>query len=142
MKKNLFVLSVVFVLLLFCQVACKKETVVTPDPTYPVTGLWIGTYTGNGITTPRFYSLTVFPDGTILTKGDISTGYAYAKGTWTLSGNTFTASITTFTTPSVVQTITGTFSNTGTLTNATWNDTTNPFGPLGSGDFQNLLRNN
>lgn len=141
MKKNIsYVVISAISLILLCQVSCKKDD--TGNATYPISGLWIGTYTGGGVTTPRFYSLTVFPDGSVLTKGDISTGFAYSQGTWTLTGNNFSATITTFSSPSVEQKITATFSNTGTLSGATWQDLVNPGGSLLSGDFQNLQRVN
>src|SRR4051812_45798768 len=117
MKK---VISAFVALLLLFQTSCKKEKTIN---TYPIAGLWIGTYSADGMSIPpRFYSLSVFPDGSILTKGDISNGYAYSKGTWTLTGNAFSATITTFTTPTVTQTIHANYSNTGVLTDATWED--------------------
>jgi hypothetical protein len=74
-----------------------KDTVVRKDTVqlYSIQGLWVGTYTAavNG-GTPYFFSITVFPDGTLnyKSKGTGNTTF-YAYGTWSLMGSAFTFSV-------------------------------------------------
>lgn len=141
--------SIFLVAVLLFQTSCKKDEVTNtggttdcPTATYPVTGLWTGTYSVDNNSTPaRFYSFSIYPDGTVLTKGLLADSeFSYSSGTWTLNGNAFSATITNFLSPSITQKVTATFSNTGTLTNATWQDTVNPYGLL-TGTFSNVVRN-
>jgi len=130
--------------------SCKKDsTNTTPAPIYPIQGLWIGTYQTDQVThQPLFYSLINYPDGTVLTRSKGGDGkYYYSTGTWALSSNNiFSATITTFVTPNAgqptTQSITATYSNTGTLTSGTWNDTINPNGAALSGKFSTMQRVN
>lgn len=144
--------SIFLAAILLFQTSCKKDEVAatnnTPCPTatYPISGLWTGTYSSNSsLGTASFYSLTIYPDGTILTKGLISPGnYGYGTGTWTLNGNTFSATTSNMAVlpgDVITQSMTATFSNTGTLTNATWHDTVNRWG-LQSGILSNVVRIN
>lgn len=139
---------------LFQLTSCKKvvaqlpcpECPACPTPTYPVAGLYIGTYSVDS--KPQngdvYYSFVVFPDGTILTKGLTELGdTAYQRGSWELSSDsTFSATISTFTIPSVVQDITGKFSNDGKISNAKWHDTYNSYGEGLSGEFSVMQRVN
>jgi len=92
-----------------------------------VQGIWGGTATNvANITIPYF--LTIKADGTCSFEG-ISAGKEedFGIGTWTLSGTTFTASLTTLYGVSnnigIIQTATGTFdSKAVTLTSLTWKD--------------------
>ena len=124
--------------------SCKKDKVEV----YPIAGVYTGTYTVNDLPAqPALaYNLSIFPDGTITTKGMGGDGnYGYTTGTWTLTGNTqFTANITTLggSGQPVKQSITATFSNTGTLTNGTWVDTNNPYHAPYSGKFSTMQRVN
>jgi hypothetical protein len=98
-----------------------RDTIIdTLKPTYPITGLWVGTYTMSG-QPPLYFSFTIYPDGTISYKSKGINEYIfYANGTWTLSGSTFSYTVTTTNNPGGVQSTqsgTATFSNTGTLTN-------------------------
>lgn len=137
-------------LLLFQLTSCKKVLGQTnhecPPPTYPVEGLYIGTYTVSS--KPElgdlYYSFVIFPDGSLLTKGATEYGdTTYQKGNWTLSSDsTFTGNIATFTTPSVIQNITGKFSKDGKISDATWHDTYNPYGSGLSGNFSVMQRVN
>jgi hypothetical protein len=149
MKKLLsFVFVVLFASLLLLQISCSSDDrennqAALSSTTYPISGLWIGTYTAvlsdNG---PLFYSFVIYPDGTIVTKGEMHLGvYAYSTGTWTLTGDTFTAVITTMERPFFTQQITGTFSNTGVITDATWEDIESEF-PFNSGEFSTMERIN
>ncbi|MEP6683084.1 MAG: hypothetical protein ABJA35_07485 [Parafilimonas sp.] len=136
--------------LLFQLTSCKKVVGQIehncPDPIYPVEGLYVGTYSvtqqeqqGN-----LYYSFVVFPGGDLLTKSVIGTGdTTYQKGTWELApDSTFTGTIATFTTPSVIQGITGKFSKDGKISDATWHDIYNPFGSSLSGNFSVMQRVN
>jgi hypothetical protein len=147
MKLKFYLLLTISTLLLSLN-SCKKCKII--PPTYPATGLWIGTYTVNAIPSQGslFYSFDVYPDGTILTKGLAGDGKTYyASGTWQLSAaNIFTATIKSITAPNngqaVTQSITTTFSNTGTMTNGTWIDSNNPNGAPNSGKFSTMQRVN
>src|SRR5690242_7575292 len=130
--KAKIILTVVISLLIFS--ACKKDT-TTPapeSPTYPIEGLWIGTQTVDNdpsATTDNYYSLVIYKDGSILTKGKGADGNTYyATGSWSLSpNNIFTATITTllFNGPAVTQKFTFTFSDVGEMTDGRWEDTIN-----------------
>src|SRR6478735_1151671 len=90
--------------IIFQMSSCKKADaqINCPTPTYRIAGLWIGTYSVNCIPEQGklFYSLSIYPDGTLITKGEGGDGkYYYSSGTWTLSNNNiFSATVTTFVT--------------------------------------------
>jgi hypothetical protein len=122
--KNMFLRSKLFGLLFIglinlMLVSCSKDT--DDKPSYPIAGLWIGTYTY--LTQPPLYfSFTIYPDGSMSYKSKGSNDFTfYANGTWTLNGSNFSYSVQTTNTPNVAvqprQTGTATYSNTGTLTN-------------------------
>ena len=125
--------------------SCTKESIQT----YPVEGLWLGTYTVDGLpgNGENFYSMAIYPDGKLLTKSKSADGKDYySSGSWTLSaGNIFKGTITTFHPISganaVTQEITATFSNAGQLINGLWHDTVNPFSKL-QGKFSTFQRVN
>ncbi len=138
-------------LLLFQMTSCKKATAqISQTTTYQIAGLWTGTYSVNSIPSQGqlFYSFIIYKDGTIVTRSVGSDGkYYYTAGTWTVSAtNAFSATVTSFVTPNsgspVTQTIIGTFSNSGAITEATWRDTNNPNGAGLAGSFSNMLRIN
>ena len=115
-----------------CQKDSNTPAPTPPTPTYPVEGLWIGTYTIDNSPSESgiyFYSYVVYPDGSILIKGTGADGNSYYSiGTWTLSDSTkFSATYTTinFSGPQVTQTLTAKFSNTGKMTEGVWADTKN-----------------
>jgi hypothetical protein len=131
------------------KTGCKKETVTQTvtktDTVYQcqtsIKGLWIGTYTVNSIPAQGqlFYSLSVYPDGSLLykTKDGVGNSY-YARGTWALSGsNIFSATVKSFATPIVTQTITANYSNSLGLTNGTWADIS---GGTNSGNLQFMVK--
>ena len=100
----------------------KTDTVVT----YPIQGLWIGTYTAavNG-NVPYYFSFTVYPDSTLsyVSHGTGNTTF-YAYGTWSLSGTTFSFSVVEISSGDT-QTGTATYNSTnGKLTNGTISDPT------------------
>lgn len=150
MAPKLF-LQTVLTAILFVS-ACTKETKPTEPPaqTYPIEGLWLGTYSVDGMPAQGqlFYSFAIYPDGTLLTKSKGGDGkFYYSSGTWTLSGGkVFNGTITTFETFNsalkVTQTVTATFSNSGKLTDGTWKDTNNPHGPGLAGKFSTFQRIN
>lgn len=120
--KHLFVA----ICLLFVGLSsCEKES-STPPPTYPIAGLWIGTYTYLD-QPPLYFSFTIYPDGTMSYKSKGIDGYTfYANGTWMLTGNDFSYTVTTTNNPGgdeSTQTGTATYSDSGTLTNGINTDT-------------------
>lgn len=131
----------------FLITSCSKDPVPTPTPTYPVEGLWVGTFSAPTFPS-QFYSFIVYPGGVLLTKGQGSDGkYYYSSGTWSLSSNnTFSGTIVSFVTPNggspVTQSITATYSNNGNMTGGTWVDTNNPNGTGLSGTFSTMQRVN
>jgi hypothetical protein len=111
-------------LLCLCFVlSCKKECAT---PTYPISGLYEGTYTVDGLAGSFYYSLILKPDGRLITEGAGADGIRYiGTGNWTLSGTTLTYN----TNPLHVtfsQTGTFTYQNTGDLTSGTWRDVGSP----------------
>ena len=135
-------------LALFQMSSCKKADAETTK-TYPIEGLWIGTYSVGTIPEQGnlFYSFIIYPGGVLLTKGKGGDGRDYySTGTWTLTNsNTFLGTISTFypnTGQPVIQSITATYSNTGKLTNGIWNDTDNPYGSPLAGKFSTMQRVN
>ncbi len=145
-----FLLTTVLASLLFIS-SCKKDTPMDPPAqTYPIEGLWIGTYSVDQIPEQGglFYSFIIYPGGVLLTKGKGGDGNDhYSTGTWTLtSSNIFSGTITTFPSDAagltVTQNITATYSNTGELTNGIWHDADNPYGSPLSGKFSTMQRVN
>ena len=145
MKIKVFSLALMATLFL---ASCTKDDddSPAPDPTYPVEGLWVGTYKVNELPAvgPLPYSFAFSPDHTVVTagKGDDGKIY-YAAGSWTMSDSVITATYTTlnYGAYQVKQSSTLTYHNDGTITNGTWTDVENPAGHL-SGTFQNLKRVN
>jgi len=133
---------------LFQMTSCKKSTAQTncPTATYPVTGLWEGTYQTDQVThVPTYSSMTIYPDGTMMKRGKVVgtvNDYALTRGTWKLTGNTFEYRDTTLVYSggsTVIEKGTLTFSNTGTFTNGTWQDIS---GQSYTGTYQNMKRIN
>jgi hypothetical protein len=131
------------ILALFCSflTSCKKDAEEPKGPTYPIAGLWIGTYTQDQLSkqSSYAYSFSIYPDGTMLTKGAADDGSIhYSSGTWTLTSDSlFSATITTinvYETP-VNQNISAIFSPKGTLTNGVWANSVPINGTNFSGKF-------
>ena len=124
-----------FLTSLFAFSSCSKDSTkpTTPaTPTYPVEGLWIGTFTVNNNPSQSgtyFYSYAVYTDGSIIVKSIPADGNTYySAGKWALSNtNVFSATFTSmnFNGPQVTQTITANFSNIGEMTDGTWTDKIN-----------------
>jgi hypothetical protein len=71
-----------------------------------------------------------------------STEYELTRGSWKLNGNLFEyqdTSILPYSGGSIINKASLTFSNTGTLTNGTWQDLS---GQTFTGTYQNMKRNN
>jgi hypothetical protein len=162
MKPLLFVLT--FVGGLYCMVSCTKtnnvtttvrDTTVLKDTTFirdttvqkdtitiapkvSIVGVWAGSYFINGAPAADsfYYQFDIRNDGLIYSIGSGTGGGAgYASGPWTLTGTTFSATLTTMnaTIPENVQTITCTYdSAAGTLTNGVWIDTQGNGGQTGT----------
>lgn len=105
--------------------SCTK-TVTNPAPVPTIVGLWVGTLTANNEpgAGPLYYSLDIKSDSTILSQGLGANGNTYyAAGTWSLSGSTFSATITstTLSNKGVVQNLSATYNqDEGTLSAGTW----------------------
>ncbi len=130
--------------------SCEKAEATTPpptkcpDPTYPITGLWEGTYRTDQVSHAATYvSFAIYPDGTMLRRSKHSTANEYAlfRGRWKLTGNQFEYRDTAilYSGGTIVDIGTATFSNTGDLTNASWQDIS---GQSYTGTFQNMKRIN
>ena len=153
MKFRFLLLAVLASTLLFSS--CTKEAdslpAATAETTYPVEGLWLGTYSVNGRpnVTGLSYSFVIYPDGTMTTRstGDDGKTY-YSAGTWvwqSSGSNIFVGTITTINPPGlpVTQRITATWSKTGIMTDGVWMDTINPYANPGlSGKFSTMQRVN
>lgn len=84
MKKLLFVILISSLLFASCS---KKDK---PVINYPITGLWIGTYTLDDDSQPPLYYAF---NSTIIIQGQGGDGVTYYQyGTWSLSGASFSAS--------------------------------------------------
>lgn len=133
---------------LFQLTSCKKSIAQTscPPVTYPVAGLWEGTYQTDQVNHAATYvSLAIYPDGTLIrrSKSSVSTENIYFKGTWKLIGNTFEFRDTTMSYSAGLQIDTGTlrFSDDGTMSNGTWRDVGGNVQSY-TGTFQNMKRIN
>jgi hypothetical protein len=126
------------------RITIRDTIEVCPPATYPVAGLWEGTYQTDQIShAPTYASMTIYPDGTITKRNGVvgTNEYHYTRGRWTLSGNTFQYRDTTliYSGGTVIETGTLTFKNDGTFSNATWQ---NVSGQSYTGTFQNMKRIN
>ncbi len=140
MKPLLLVLA--FTGSLYCIIGCSKSNTTTTirDTTYvfdtvaikpkvTIAGVWAGSYFINGAPAADsfYYQFDIRADGLVYTIGSGTNQTAgYASGPWTMSGTTFSATLTTMdaTTPENIQTFTATYdSAAGTLTNGIWIDT-------------------
>ncbi len=136
---------------LFQITSCKKVLAQLPNncptPTYPVAGLWTGTYLTDQVSHQQlFTSFAFYPDGTLILKSKSASqdqDYIYETGTWTLTGNTLTFTATTLAYSSVVnQKGQFTFSNTGVMTGGTWQDVTSDNGLYYTGTYPTMQRIN
>jgi hypothetical protein len=114
--------------LLFQMVSCKKAQAQTAA-TYPVQGLWVGTYTFDGQPGlgEQYFSFVIKPDGTMINDTKFSNQQHLSVGTWSLNGNILSCTFTniygiaqTIGTP---QTSTATWDNKGKLTSGIWRNT-------------------
>ena len=102
-----------------------KDTILLHDLN-PIAGLWIGTLTANNepLAGALYYGAAIRADGSILTQSQGADGNTYYnEGTWTLSGTTFSATITCTTVPhqGVVENITAIYDKeNGTLASGAW----------------------
>ncbi len=121
------VLTLVFFIASTMLFSCTKEC-DPPTVTYPIHGLWIGTYSVNGHPElgERYFSFVIKPDGTIIMEGKAENVTGLATGTWTMNGNAFSASYTVITgVPANIgtkQQAAATFDNSGKLTNGVWSN--------------------
>lgn len=86
MKALKFAIAVLFFSAIFT--ACKKESASSPNNT-AIAGVWAGQYGYDNDDAEFFYSFKIKADGTM--EEIDSFGEQIGEGTWTLNGNTFTA---------------------------------------------------
>lgn len=88
-----------FVLLIFALssfvfqiTSCKKATAQTTSLSYPIQGLWIGTYTVDGQSSigEQYFSFIIKPDGTMIADTKGASEQHIAIGTWNLTGTSLT----------------------------------------------------
>jgi hypothetical protein len=107
--------------------SCTKDNDPQPESTYPIEGLWIGTYIVDGYPNlgQQYYSFVIKPDGTIINDSKGENKQHIALGTWSLSGNAFSSSFTCVygfpVSIGIKQTITAIFDDTGKLS-GTWSN--------------------
>jgi hypothetical protein len=93
--KTLILVASAFSILLF-STSCEKST---DKPSYPIVGLWIGTYDvieGSEPATSLYYSYDLRSDSSILMQGLGADGNTYyGTGTWSLTDTAFSANIST-----------------------------------------------
>jgi hypothetical protein len=149
MKPFLLVLAITGSL--YCIVGCSKSNTTTTirDTTYvfdtvvikpkvTIAGVWAGSYFINGApaTDSFYYQFDIRNDGLVYSIGSGTNGTAgYASGPWTMTGTSFSATLTSLNgvTPENIQTITATYdSAAGTLTNGAWIDTQGNGGQTGT----------
>jgi hypothetical protein len=140
--KKVFIASIVLTffassILVFQMTSCTKSTAQATrvDTIYrcvnSITGLWEGTYNvPSG--PPYYFSFSIYPNGKLSYKSEAYYGTlkynAFADGTWTLTGNQFSFSVTTINYPTGTQqqqlgtatynSASGTFTN-GSITTST-----------------------
>jgi len=112
--------------------ACSKDSATVENDQYPIEGLWLGSFTVDN--DPRqpdtyFYSFSIFPDGSLLTKSLGADGkYYFNTGTWRLSEDSvFSATIVSinYPGPAVTESITANYSASGEMTNGKWTEIAN-----------------
>jgi len=123
-------------IILFQISSCKKAEAQTAR-TYPIEGLWIGTYTVDGDLNRgnQYYSLVIKPDGTVILDGKDANQQSLSIGTWTLTGTNFschTSSVYGVSGVGILENITAMWNNSGQLTSGVWS---NPSPGTGSGTF-------
>lgn len=116
--------------------SCTQDDDV-PTPTYPIQGLWIGTYSYNpgtsGVQTPQYLSFIIKPNGALIVETTDAGNNYMATGTWTMVGTTLECKYIYTNSALGVQLrqmATATFSNSGSLTNGTWTNTNSTWQPV------------
>ena len=126
---NLKLITVFFLSALSQVSTCKKENV---DKSYPIEGLWIGTYKYDARTSSnrqaQYFSFIIKPGGSLLVESHDDEVDYFAKGSWTLTDNTihfnyvYTSSV--FGIP-LSQSASATFKKSGKLESGKWNNVSN-----------------
>ncbi|MGZ8544381.1 MAG: hypothetical protein ACXWV0_03750 [Flavisolibacter sp.] len=129
-----FVLSLLmFSVLLVTFQSCVKDDDTTPA-TYPIEGLWIGTYNFDAsvpgaTSSPQYFSFIIKPGGELIVESTANGVDYLATGNWTLNGTmlqcNYTYSSSAFGT-SLAQTATATYENSGKLVSGQWFNNNSP----------------
>ena len=129
-KKLVFIFSAILLVSTFScsddDDACEVEVVNVPT-SFPIEGLWIGSYTIDNFPSlgSQYLSLVIKPDGTIIYDSNGSGGQYLSIGTWTLSGTKLSVSTENVYSPDptlmgVKQSISATWDKTGKLIDGAW----------------------
>lgn len=145
--KSCFVLIFLTVSIILTQPSCTKDDPSSTPVTYPVAGLWIGTYTTDQVAhSPLFCSFAFYPDGTLLIKSKgnpPAQDVAYADGTWTQTGDSIFYTSTTINYSSELhQRGAMKFDDSGKMSGAYWIDVTPDGGQYYTGKFPTMDRVN
>lgn len=109
-----------------------------------IVGLWEGTYKTDQVNHDATYvSFAIYPDGTFLRRSKLSNAaeFAYFKGSWQISRNTFQFKDTTllYSGGVIIDSGSAIITKAGALVDAAWQDVS---GQPYTGTFQNLKRIN
>jgi hypothetical protein len=137
--KNVMELKLLSLLLFFILSfsSCEKENPEPLKPTYPIEGLWIGTYAVDALPQEgsTYFSFIIKPGGNLIVESHSQGSQLLATGTWILNADTLKCN---YVYPSpvqgypVTQTATAIYSNSGKLTSGIWK---NVSAPGGTGKF-------
>jgi len=128
-KLTIFILFAVVV----ASFSCAKPTHPQTGPlTYPIEGLWIGTFKyDQGVSpnqNPQYFSFVIKPEGELIVESKDDGIKYFATGTWTLTNSTLQCSYVYSTSVLAVplsQMATATFQNSGKLTTGKWHNQSN-----------------
>lgn len=87
---NLKSLFLALTVALFVFSSCKKDKDATPAPP-TIEGTWVGKYGAGNNPPSNYFSFIISNDGTMKVKSDDPNKEYNGTGTWTISGETFTA---------------------------------------------------
>jgi hypothetical protein len=135
-SRNFLMVTAALAALVFLQTGCDKDDNPPPPASYPIQGLWSGTFTTvSGFVEPPgtdfYFALSIYPDGKMSCKSgtNMNAFFVYAEGSWSLTGNNFSWTAKTINSPAPAQTnVSGTATfdaANGKLTNGVVS-TTNP----------------
>lgn len=117
--KTIQTLALASMMLAVFVCSCSKKTETSTPSTRAIEGTWIGTQTEDGVSGSTYLSFTINSNNTLdfYTESGVISG----SGTWLLSNNLFTATLTYRNDPGTQYTYTATYDELrGQLTAGTW----------------------